>query len=284
MQAIEVFKKSIALNPSLSHNSYQVTTAHYRLGQSLIKAGQTAAGEKELQIASQLKSEGFKSDEEKTAALLSSAKLPEHNGRLGSVASVEGIIAESNAPDDKTRADLKNAASYYAKVVATAHNNIGLLRADQRDFRGAAEQFAKTAKWNPQQEDLDYNLGLASFKAELYKSAIPPLERALASRPANVATRQLLGMSYFMVDDYARASELLSAVIASKRNDASLYYPLAVSLVKLGKKDEAERVIQQMIEVGGNTPQLHILLGQAHFEQGETAKALEELKSCLISG
>jgi len=35
--AIEALRKSIALNPSLDHNDYQVTNAHYRLGQSLLK-------------------------------------------------------------------------------------------------------------------------------------------------------------------------------------------------------------------------------------------------------
>src|SRR5947207_12722174 len=34
-----------------------------------------------------------------------------------------------------------------------------------------------------------------------------------------------------------------------------------------------------MVTLGGNTPQLHILLGQAYNEQGETAKALEELQT-----
>src|SRR5262249_14315573 len=34
-KAIEMFKKSIALNPDLKHNDYQVTNAHFRLGQSL---------------------------------------------------------------------------------------------------------------------------------------------------------------------------------------------------------------------------------------------------------
>jgi tetratricopeptide (TPR) repeat protein len=48
-QAVEVLRKTIALNPKLDHNDYQVTTAHYRLGQSLIKVGRTAEGEKELQ-------------------------------------------------------------------------------------------------------------------------------------------------------------------------------------------------------------------------------------------
>ena len=48
-QAVEVLQKTIALTPKLDHNDYQVTTAHYRLGQSLLKVGRTAEGEKELQ-------------------------------------------------------------------------------------------------------------------------------------------------------------------------------------------------------------------------------------------
>ncbi|MGH9970661.1 MAG: tetratricopeptide repeat protein, partial [Pyrinomonadaceae bacterium] len=40
-QAIEVLRKSITLNPQLIHNDYQVTSAHYRLGQSLLKTGET---------------------------------------------------------------------------------------------------------------------------------------------------------------------------------------------------------------------------------------------------
>jgi tetratricopeptide (TPR) repeat protein len=67
-EAVEVLQKTIALNPELAHNDYQVTTAHYRLGQSLLKVGRTAEGEKELQISADLKSKGFKLDEKKVGA------------------------------------------------------------------------------------------------------------------------------------------------------------------------------------------------------------------------
>jgi len=280
-QAIEVLKKAITLNPSLSYNDYQVTTAHYRLGQSLVKVGQTKAGEKELEIAALLKSQGFKRDEEKTAAYLSSASLQEQNSRFSELAGAEGIIAESKAPDDKAKTDLKSGEAYYAKVIASTHNNIGLLLAQQQDFQRAAEQFALAAKWNPQLEGLNFNWGLACFKAELYKQAIPPLENELKANPVNTSAKQLLGLSYFMMENYAGASELLSVVIASKPAEATLYYPLAISLVKQGKKNEAERVIQQMVAVGGNSPQVHIVVGQAYYEQGETTKALEELNAAL---
>jgi len=280
-RAVEVLRKTILLNPDLSHNDYQVTTAHYRLGKSLLKTGQIAEGQKELEIASQLKSEGFKKDEEKTTAYLTPGSLREQSGKFPEMPSAEGIIAETKGPDEQTRSNLNDREAYYARVIAAAHENIGLLRADQRDFRGAAEQFGTAAKWNPQLERINYNWGLAAYKAALYKDAVAPLERELAASPSNGAAKQLLGMSYFMTEDYSKAAALLGDVAASKPGDAGLYYPLAVSLMKQGKKEEAERILQQLITAGGNNPQVHILMGQAYQEQGDSAKAIEELNVAL---
>jgi len=280
-QAIEALKKTITLNPDLGHNDYQVTSAHFRLGQSLLRAGQAEAGQKELEIASRLKSEGFKRDEEKTASYLGPASLREHNSKFPEMAPTAGMVAESNAPDEKTRAELKSSEAYHAKVVAGAHENIGLLRAGRQDFRAAVEHFALAAKWNPQLERINFNWGLAAYKAELYKEAIPPLEKEVAANPAGAAAKQLLGMSYFMIQDYPKASTLLDSVVASKPGEAGLYYSLAVSLVKQGRMDEAKLTIDRMIAAGGNSAQVHILLGQAYQEQGDTTKALEELKTAV---
>jgi hypothetical protein len=67
---------------------------------------------------------------------------------------------------------------------------------------------------------------LACYKAELYRDALLPLENDLKAHPENVATKQLLGLSYFMTDDYPRASKLLADVVAAKPGEAALYYPL----------------------------------------------------------
>ncbi|MGA9995888.1 MAG: tetratricopeptide repeat protein [Pyrinomonadaceae bacterium] len=280
-KAVEVLRKAIAFNPFLSHNDYQVTTAHYRLGQSLIKTGQKEEGAKEVQIAAELKSKSIARDKNKTEEYLSAPDLREQNTKFPELVEVQGLIAESSAPDEKTRADLKNGEAYYSKVISSAHNNIGLLRAERQDFRAAAEQFGMAAKWNPQLEGVDMNLGLASFKAELYKDAVAPLERELTAHPNSIQARQLLGLSYFMLENYAKASEMLSAVVASKPNEPALYYTLAVSLIKQGKQETADRVIKQMVLMNGNSPQLHILLGQAYYGQGDTARTLEELKTAL---
>ncbi len=280
-RAIERLKKAIALNPALGHNDYQVTTAHYRLGQSLIKVGQTEAGERELRVSEELKSKSLKRDKAKSEAYLGAANLSEQDNKFPELSGPQGIIAEAKAPNEKTAQELQNGRDYYSKIVASAHNNIGLLRAEGADFRAAMENFSRAAAWNPHLEGVNLNLGLAAFKAEAYKDAIPPLEKEIAANRNSLPAKQLLGMSYFMVDDYSRASELLTQVISYKTNDVGLHYALALSLIKQGKKEMAERVIKQMVAMGGQSPQLHILMGQAYYDRNETAQALQELKAAL---
>ena len=279
-RAIEVLRKSITLNPQLNHNDYQVTSAHYRLGQSLMKIGQTEEGQKELQLAAQLKSESFKKDEERGTAYLNAANLRDQDSVASTLTAAEGIVAVTNPLDEKTSQALNNSEAYYAKVVASAHNNLGMLQAQLEKFPKAVEEFALASNWDPKLEGLNFNWGLASFKAEQFKDAITPLERELSVHPDNPAASHLLGMSYFMLDNYAKAAELLSKVLANKPDESGLYYPLAISLGKQGKKDEADRVIKQMLE-RGDSPQIHMLLGQAFYDQGDTTRALEELTNAL---
>jgi tetratricopeptide (TPR) repeat protein len=279
-QAIEVLQKTIALTPNLDHNDYQVTTAHYRLGQSLIKVGRTAEGEKELQTSSELKSKGFKMDEKKVGAFLSGNSLPAQDGKTELV-KAEGVVAESSDLDLRTLAKLREDETLFSKVAAAAYNSIGLLRAEQQDFREAATQFARAAKLNPQQQGLNYNLGLAYYKSEAYKDAIPALEAELKVDPNNIGIKQLLGLSYFMIENYAKAVSLLEAVVAVKTQDAALYYPYALSLLKDGKIEAGNHAIEQMVLVGGDSPQVHILLSQANYERGDTVKALAELDIAL---
>src|SRR5947209_14348431 len=191
--------------------------------------------------------------------------------------SSEGVIADSNAPDARIADELKEGEVYYSKVIATAHNEIGLLGAERGDFKTATEQFALAAKWDSQLEGLNFNWSLAAFKAELYKEATGPLEKELNAHPENVQAKQLLGLSYFMLENYAKTSQLLSDVIVARPFNVGVYYTLALSLIKEGKKEEADQVIKQMVLLGGDSPPLHVVLGKAYNEQGETAQPLDEL-------
>lgn len=275
-EAIAAFRKTIALNPDLKHNDYQVTNAHYRLGQSLLKTGLKDEGEQELKLAADLKTAAFKRDEEKIKAFTAN-----EGNKISELVAPEGITAEASTNDAAASSKLQSEATFYTKMVAAAHNNIGMLRAERRDFRNAAEQFQLAANSDPTLQGLNFNLGLACYKAELYEAALKPLAEELKTQPENLAIKQLLGLSYFMTDNYAKASALLAEVVAAKPTEAALYYPLALSLINQNRNEEANQFIQQMVTLGGSNPQLHILLGRASYDQGDSAKALEELQSAL---
>ena len=261
-QAIEALKKSIALNPDLAHNKFQVTTAHYRLAQSLLKVGQVEAGQKELRLASELKAEAFKMAQtlDTGPSTMGTSQLPDQEDKLRVPGSSGGTTTSSNVPDEKAIRELESAEAYYAKLLAATHSSIGLLRADRGDFRAAAEQFRLAANWNPQQEDVDYNLGLAYFRAESYQDAVPPLETEVKAHPQNNRARWLLGLSYFKTSNYVRASELLADLVTSESTNIDLYYALAFSLIKQGKAELADQAIQRMAKVTGDSAQLHVLL------------------------
>jgi len=280
-EAVEAFKKSIALNPEVSHNDYQVARAHYRLGQALLKTGSSEAAQKELRLAAELKSQSLERDKEKSEIYLATASLGEPKSKSSDITSTAGVIAEANELDAKTAQELKEGEAYYAKLIGATHNKFALLRVDQKDFNRARDHFALAAKWDPQLDGLYFNWGLAAFKAESYRDAIGPLETESGVHPANMQAKELLGLSYFMIENYSRTSELLAQVVVAKPHNVGLYYTLAVSLIKQNKREQANQVIKQMIMMGGNTVQLHILLAQAYNEQGETAKALEELQAAL---
>lgn len=287
-RAIEVLRKAIALNPNLAHNKNQVTTAHHRLAQSLLKTGQTDAGRKELQIASDLKAQAFKLEQQMRTGVsgMGGSKLTELDKDLlapgAPEAKHEGISA-TNDLNPSARQELQRSEGYYKKVIGTAHNNIGLLRAERQDFLAASEQFALAARWDPQQDGIDYNLGLAYYKAQLYRKAAPPLENELKAHPGNRPAAILLGMTLFRLGNYSRVSEVLSDVVDPQSTDINILHVLASSLLKQNKIAAADRVIEQVGTIMSDAPQLHLLLAEKYDAGGLLAKALTELNAVAAS-
>ena len=90
-----------------------------------------------------------------------------------------------------------------APALADSYNNLGAIAAGGNEFATATGYFEKAAKWNPALEGLDYNWGRAAFPVSGYAQAVLPIGRYLAAHPEEQGARRVLGVSYFMVKDYA---------------------------------------------------------------------------------
>jgi tetratricopeptide (TPR) repeat protein len=264
-RAVEVLKKAIVFNPNLAHNKGQVTNAHHRLAQSLLKLGQTEAGRKELQIASDLKAQAFKL-EQQIQTDTSGMGLSRLQADEASATELSLRKRLNSAPTEPKSPELASTAAYYEKVVATAHNNVGLLRAEQKDFRAAAAHFSQAIELNPEQEGLTFNLGLAYYKDQSYERAIPPLEQELKLHPQNDAARVLLGLSRSALGqallkrrDFPGAIENLEAAAKLKPEDADVHYQLGQAYLAAGRQAEGKNEIaisnKLKSKVSGKQPQ-----------------------------
>jgi tetratricopeptide (TPR) repeat protein len=251
-RVIEVLKKSIALNPNLAHNKNQVTKAHLILAQALLRTGQTAAGQKELQIAADLKLQAFKLEQQTPGSKPATdpGGLAAQDTLLSEAGFEPRVDSKSPERDEKTIEELKSGATYYEQVLATAHNNVGMLRGERQDFTSAAEQFALAVKWNPNQEGLNYNLGLAYYKSGLFEKSIPPLEIELKTHPENRSAAILLGTSYFRLGqallqrgDLSGAIHNLESAAKFAPEDPDVHYHLGQAYLAAGRKTEGRSQI-----------------------------------------
>lgn len=271
--AIDVLRKAIDLNPNLPHNKFQVTSAHYRLAQSLLQTGQTEAGRKELQVTSELKARAFEMTQSLSSgqSAMGASRVPAENDQTRSL---PGATETQNSLDPKIRSELETNEAQLTKIISALHNSLGLVQAGRQNLAGAAVEFRLAKRWNPHQVGLDYNLGLAYFRAELYREALAPLESEIKSNPTNTQARWLLGLSYFNVQEYSKAVELLHDVLSSGSTNVELWYALVSSLIKQQKLDDAEHAIEQMAVLTGTTPRL----SQVRYELEEAKRENETFK------
>lgn len=225
--AEQALRKAIALTTDLSRNHYQVQRAHYLLGRLLVQAGHIDEAKQEMQISEELL---------KINTLRDQARM------TGVPISATASIAPFERPPDPGPIDVKatQALDAFAKraapAIADSYNNLGAMAAGANEFATATGYFANAAKWNPTLEGLDYNWGRAAFSAQLYAQAVPPLSRYLAAHPQETGARRVLGISYFMVKDYAAVVQTLRPIeplLAATPQLASIY---AQSLAHTGKE------------------------------------------------
>lgn len=161
---------------------------------------------------------------------------------------------------------------------AAGYANLGVVYMRTNRFQDAAEAFLQAARLAPEVSGLHLNLGLAYMRLNKYKEAIAPFHRALELEPGQTRTRYLVGLSCYMADDYRATVETLEPLYPEFSSRLDYLYILGSAQGKIGNEREAARVFDQMFKVGGDSPRIHWLMGNAFLRQQVNQKAVEELE------
>src|SRR5205807_1066414 len=126
----------------------------------------------------------------------------------------------------------KQYRSFVGEILGSSYNDLGVMRAKASRFVQAAGFFTQASAWKPDLPGLDRNWGLASFRAELYAEAVPPLERQLKTHPEDSLVRQVLGLSYSVLENYPKVADILQPLLNNPPDDPGLLLAWGTALVR----------------------------------------------------
>src|SRR6266446_359696 len=261
-QAVETLEKYIRVVRDPEEVPRDVSRAYYLLGQDLRRLGRLEEAQKALVNSQRYREAKFRYDaqhifdepavpsdgdshtSDRIAGLLESGA---HDQQKSAEAMVRGGVQENPSakrpPAAQQAVESKAAKDYrafVAEILASSYNDLGVMRAKASNFVDASGYFKQAAAWQPKLPGLDRNWGLASYRAQLYSEAIPPLERHLASSPDDGFVRQLLGLSYFLTDNFAKTADVLRPFLKAPPDDPGLLFAWGTALVRTRQPEIAK--------------------------------------------
>jgi tetratricopeptide (TPR) repeat protein len=268
-------RRAIALTTDVSRNHYQIQKAHFLLGRILMQKHEEDAAHAEMQIAHAFADKALSKDKSQLAGLLD-------NKPAGGGASNSGVDAAGMAPtpphtpDPSAVAKQKAFEKQLTPAIADSYNNLGAIKASDKNYADALKLFAQARAWSPSLEGLDYNMGRAAFMAADFSEAITPLSRYLRSHPADSGIRGALAMSQFMTHDYASCISELKGAGEEVLSIPQMQYIYADSLVKTGEVSPGKERLETLEAAHPEIPEVHRALGEVWEIEGDCEKAMKE--------
>ncbi len=159
-----------------------------------------------------------------------------------------------------------------------ARVNLAVICMRQQDWNGALRYLREAENIAPQVTGIRLNIGLAEYRQGDYGAAIPAFESVLRDEPTSAQARHLLGLCYLFEERYADATTTLEPLWPVSNQDLSYVYSLAVAAGNAGRHEIEQRSVARLLEVGKDSPLLHLLVGKAYLARGDPESALKELQ------
>jgi len=177
---------------------------------------------------------------------------------------------------------LPQAERAFRKVIAIdprsagAYANLGVIYMRRKEWGPAIEVLRKADRLAPQVAGIRLNIGLVYYRQNDFQSAIAPFESVLRDQPNSTQARYLLGLCYFFNQRWGEAVDTLQPLWGEQSYNMNYLYVLGIAAHKAGRTELDERASSRLVEVGGGTPEFHLIKGRAHLNNQEDEKAIAE--------
>jgi tetratricopeptide (TPR) repeat protein len=161
-----------------------------------------------------------------------------------------------------------------------ARNNLGIDLARAGNYGDAIAQYHAALKIDPRNQSVRLNLAIAHYQQADFEIAATELADLHKEMSDDAQVIDLLADCYLRLDRYAATIALLDPVYRSDPNDQAVQYALGTALIRSGKLQRGEEIINHILK-NGNSAEANFLLGEAQFEAGDYKLAAETIRKAI---
>lgn len=161
-----------------------------------------------------------------------------------------------------------------------ARANLGAALAHQGRYAEAIAEYQKALKIRPGNPQVELNLALAHYKAMQLNEAVAELLPLRAADPSDLRLGLLLGDCYFRLGEDKKTAAILEPYEAANPNQQALDYLLGLALIRDGQVVKGEVLVNKILS-NGDSPEAHLMLGEARLDVNDTPGAIQELTKAL---
>ncbi len=184
--------------------------------------------------------------------------------------------------------DLAAAETAFLRVLSVdpqsgaAYANLGVIAMRRKEWDHALSLLQKAEKLEPKMSGIRLNIGLVNYRRGDYAAAIAPLSSVVRDQPNSQQPRYLLGLCQVFTEHYADAVSTLEPLWPQMSNEVTYLYVLDIAAHSSGKSGLDEKALNRLVEIGGQTPEFHLILGKAYLNREEPDKAISELELAAV--
>jgi len=206
------------------------------------------------------------------------------------VAAVVALLAAAGALALRARDQVptwRDSVTLYRHAVAVtqdnfmAHNNLGLLLAQQGDLEGADHHLGESVRIRPQYFRPWINLGNTALARGNHEEAAARYRRALLLRPDDADAHNNLGAALEAMGELGAAAQHRAQALRLRPAFFEAAYGLGLLAIRLDDLDRARRNIAHALRLRPELAEGHNNLGMIHRLQGDLAAARRSFEEAL---
>ncbi len=176
----------------------------------------------------------------------------------------------------KTYSQAIGLASSDRRTLGTLNLRMGSIYLAQRKLNDAQAALQRSISFAPDMAEAHNYLGEVLGEMKQYSTAIESFNKALVLDPTLLRARYNMGVTYARMGN-SKYSEFVFKNLIKNSPDYSLAYDgLAVTLSRAGRAKEAVPMHEKAISLAPQEPSYYYNLGISYLMLGETSKALEQ--------